>query len=99
MIRKWAEDPKREVGPFEVASMEDVRLDSLQLRVGYPYVYIHQGDHEHLLTLTDIRLLGPRDPQKVTEYPLIRSLGSQAARYCMVCQSSVAVWVTMNNVR
>ena len=42
MIRKWAEDPKKEVGPFEVASMEDVRLDSLQLRVGYPYVYIHQ---------------------------------------------------------
>ena len=41
-IRKWAEDPKRDVGPFNVDTMETTRLDSLTLRVGYPYVYIHQ---------------------------------------------------------
>jgi len=99
VIRKWAEDPKREVGPFEVGSMEETRLDSLKLRLGYPYLYIHQGDHEHLLSFTDVRLLSPTDPQRVTDYPLIRSLGNQAAKYCMICQSSVAVWVTMNNIR
>ena len=90
VIRKWAEDPKREVGPFEVGSMEETRLDSLKLRLGYPYLYIHQGDHEHLLSFTDVRLLSPTDPQRVTDYPLIRSLGNQAAKYCMICQSSVA---------
>ena len=99
VIRDWAKDPKKEVGPFTVDTMETTRLDSLRIRVGYPYLYIHQGSHEHLISFIDIRLLGPSDPQKVTDYPLIRSLGAQAAKYCMVCQTSVAVWVTMNNMR
>jgi len=99
VIRDWAQDPKKEVGPFTVDTMETTRLDSLRIRVGYPYLYIHQGSHEHLISFIDIRLLGPSDPQKVTDYPLIRSLGAQAAKYCMVCQTSVAVWVTMNNMR
>jgi len=98
-IRKWAEDPKREVGPFNVDTMETTRLDSLSLRLGYPYLYVHQGNHEHLMSFVDIRLLSSTDPQKVTDYPLIRALGNQAAKFCMVCQASVAVWVTMNNIR
>merc|ERR1712221_977 len=52
-----------------------------------------------LLSFVDIRLLSSTDPQKVTDYPLIRALGNQAAKFCMVCQASVAVWVTMNNIR
>lgn len=99
VIREWADNPKREVGPFNVDTMETTRLDSLELRIGYPYVYTHQGNHEHLISFIDVRLLAPADPQRVTDYPLIRALGNQAARYCMVCQSSVAVWVTMDNVR
>jgi len=100
VIRSWAEsDPKREVGPFKTGTMETTRLDSLKLRLGYPYVYQHQGNHEHLLSFIDIRFLSPMDPQKITDYPLIRSLGSQLSRYCMVCQTSIAVWVTMNNRR
>ena len=65
-IRKWAEDPKREVGPFNVDTMETTRLDSLTLRLGYPYLYVHQGNHEHLMSFVDIRLLSSTDPQKVT---------------------------------
>ena len=99
VIRKWAEDPKRDVGPFEVGTLETTRIDSLELRLGYPYLYVHQGSHEHLISFIDVRLLGPGDPQKTADYPLIRSLGSQVAKYCMVCQTSVAVWVTMDNAR
>jgi len=99
VIRDWASDPKRELGPFSTETMENTRLDSLSLRLGYPYVYIHQGDHEHLFSFIDIRLLGPADPQKTTEYPLIRSLGYQSGRYCMICQTTIATWVTMDNSR
>ena len=99
VIREWAADPKRELGPFTTETMENVRLDSLSVRLGYPYLYTHQGDHEHLFSFIDIRLLGPGDPQSVSEYPLIRSVGYQTGRYCMVCQTTIANWVTMDNSR
>ena len=99
VIREWAADPKRELGPFTTETMENVRLDSLALRLGYPYLYTHQGNHEHLFSFIDVRLLGPGDPQSVSEYPLIRSVGYQAGKYCMVCQNTIANWVTMDNQR
>jgi len=100
VIRKWADgDSKKEVGPFTTDTMETTRLDSLTLRLGYPYLYQHQGNHEHLISFIDVRMLGPMDPQRVTDYPMIRSMGSQNSRYCMVCQTCIAVWVTMNNTR
>ena len=99
VIREWANDPRREVGPFTTGTMEDMRLDQLSIRLGYPYLYTHQGNHEHLFSFIDVRLLGPADPQKMTEYPLIRSLGYQSGRYCMVCQTTIATWVTMDNSR
>ena len=98
-IRTWALDPKRDVGPFTTETMENIRLDSVSIRLGYPYVYTHQGNHEHLFSFIDIRLLGPEDPQNISEYPLIRSVGYQSGRYCMVCQVTIATWVTMDNTR
>merc|ERR1719228_706656 len=100
VIRKWAEDdPKRNIGPFSTAKMEDTKLSDLELRLGYPYVYQHQGNHEHLVSFIDIRLLAPSDPQSLADYPLLRSVGAQNSRYCMICQTCIAVWVTMDNQR
>ena len=39
VIRGWAEDPMRGVGPFQSARMEEQRLDQMELRLGYPYLY------------------------------------------------------------
>ena len=39
VIRGWAEDTSRGVGPFTAARMEEQRLDQMQLRLGYPYLY------------------------------------------------------------
>ena len=39
VIRGWAEDPSRGVGPFKAARMEEQRLDQMTLRLGYPYLY------------------------------------------------------------
>ena len=53
VIRDWA--ATRDLGPFETARMEDTRIDSLCTRFGYPWVYQHQGDCEHLFCLSDAR--------------------------------------------
>ena len=61
-----------------------VKLEDLDVRVGMPYVYVHQGEHEHLLSFVDIRLVGKDDPQRPNDYPLVRSLGAQQSKYDMV---------------
>ena len=55
-IRKWAEaKPSRMLGPFKTAKMEETLIRDLRVRLGYPYVYVHLGQHEHLVTFTDAR--------------------------------------------
>jgi len=99
VVRAWASHPSRGVGPFTTASMETTRLEELALRLGYPYLYQHQGNHEHLLSFVDIRLVGPEDPQARDNYPLVRSVGSQMPKYCDICQTCIAVWVCRDHIR
>jgi len=99
VIIDWAFKSNRGAGPFTRKIMEETKMDDLELRVGYPYVYTHQGNHEHLVVFNDVRLLGPEDPQGLNSYPLIRSLGTQYCRHCMMCQVEIATWVTENNAR
>ena len=42
VIRKWAEPPRRRVGPFTTSKMEETYIRDLTVRLGYPYVYVHQ---------------------------------------------------------
>ena len=56
----WAKDPQRRkcpgLGLFTSKRMEDVVFDDLKIKLGYPYLYCHQGNCEHLLIFTDLRL-------------------------------------------
>merc|ERR1719319_520980 len=98
VIRDWAKTPPRGIGPFSTGSM-GVKLEDLDVRVGMPYVYVHQGEHEHLLSFVDIRLVGKDDPQRPNDYPLVRSLGAQQSKYCMVCETYISDWATKNHSR
>ena len=72
---------------------------AIQVRLGYPYVYVHQGEHEHLFTFNDIRLMAADDPQRAADYPHELALGTKRSKFCMVCYMQVAVWVTTENDR
>ncbi len=98
-IREWASKKKHGMGPFTTAKMGDTLLRDLTVRLGYPYVYVHQGEHEHLFSFIDVRLLSVDDPQRPSDYPLERSAGAQHSKMCMVCNSNVARWVTKDNAR
>lgn len=54
-ICNWASHKTRNFGPFERAKMEDTRIDSLNVRFGYPWMFQHQGDCEHLIVFSDMR--------------------------------------------
>lgn len=59
VIRDWAKDPQRRkcpgLGLFTSKRMEDVVFEDLKIRLGYPYLYCHQGNCEHLIIFTDLR--------------------------------------------
>ena len=67
--------------------------------LGYPYVYVHQGDHEHLISFVEARLLSADDGQKLSSYPFERSSGMIHSKMCMVCNTFIAKWITEKNDR
>lgn len=79
--------------------MEDATVGDLTLRLGYPYVYVHQGEHEHLLSFTDARLLGVHDDPNPNHYPIERCTATKHSKYCMVCSVDIARWITSDNDR
>ncbi len=101
VIRSWASDPRRQqqMGPFTTRSMEEVTVGDLTLRLGHPYVYVHQGEHEHLISFTDARLMGVNDEPSLAKYPIERCVATKHSKYCMVCSVDIARWITTDNDR
>ncbi|BGP41016.1 hypothetical protein JCM10449v2_004985 [Rhodotorula kratochvilovae] len=44
------------------ASIQEAKLGEIPLRVGQPYLFVHQGNNEHLWTVDEVRYLHPTDP-------------------------------------
>ncbi|KAF4025354.1 hypothetical protein G4228_017364 [Cervus hanglu yarkandensis] len=67
-IIEWSESHDRGYGKFQTAKMEDFTFNDLYIKVGFPYLYCHQGDCEHVVVITDIRWVtnndsfAPQDP-------------------------------------
>ncbi|KFO30456.1 snRNA-activating protein complex subunit 3 [Fukomys damarensis] len=54
-IVEWSEAHDRGYGKFQTARMEDFTFNDLNIKLGFPYLYCHQGDCEHVVVITDIR--------------------------------------------
>ncbi|ELV12178.1 snRNA-activating protein complex subunit 3 [Tupaia chinensis] len=67
-IIEWSESHDRGYGKFQTARMEDFTFNDLYIKLGFPYLYCHQGDCEHVIVITDIRWVtnndsfAPEDP-------------------------------------
>uniref|UniRef100_F7HWK5 snRNA-activating protein complex subunit 3 n=1 Tax=Callithrix jacchus TaxID=9483 RepID=F7HWK5_CALJA len=67
-IIEWSESHDRGYGKFQTARMEDFTFNDLSIKLGFPYLYCHQGDCEHVIVITDIRWVtnndsfAPEDP-------------------------------------
>lgn len=56
-IREWMQR-QSDFGPTQVKSMQNTKFKDLNLRVGFPQVFRHYVNCEHIISFTDIRLLG-----------------------------------------
>ncbi len=56
VIDGWVKDnPQMKLGPFRHRRMEECTVADLEIRLGYPYVFMHLGSCEHLITFVDAR--------------------------------------------
>ncbi|XP_023025055.1 proximal sequence element A Pbp49 [Leptinotarsa decemlineata] len=90
-VIKWARE--KNIGKFTVSAMETTLLNTLTPRIGYPYVYIHQGNCEHILTFSDARLIQPNDCLVSEKYPRIVSVCRSTNVLCLICGIAPSQWL------
>ncbi|KAB7506059.1 snRNA-activating protein complex subunit 3, partial [Armadillidium nasatum] len=97
-IRTWAKKYPL-IGEMKIVRMEDTKLEDLSLRLGYPYVYQHLGNCEHLITFTDVRLHHCTDISDPSKYPLSRGNPIKLSVFCYSCNLYLANWVVKDDPR
>ncbi|MBN3303795.1 SNPC3 protein, partial [Amia calva] len=96
-VVEWARDHDSGHGELRTARMEDTKFNDLKIKIGFPYLYCHQGDCEHVLVFTDIRLAHRDDCLDKTLYPLLTKKHWLQTRKCSVCNMYIPRWVTSND--
>ncbi|CAN9510307.1 unnamed protein product [Ophioblennius macclurei] len=94
-IVEWAK--ARNFPSFSQAKMEDTRFVDLTVKVGFPYLYCHQGDCEHLVIITDVRLAHKDDCLDKKLYPLLIHKHRFLTQKCAVCNMFISRWFTTND--
>ena len=93
----------RGIGPFKQAQMECFTFNDINFRLGYPYLYLHQGNCEHLFTISDIRYISAGDSAVEREkYPFVTATAigrKEDALKCYMCRSRPPHWYTRKNSR
>ncbi|KAG8178430.1 hypothetical protein JTE90_019139 [Oedothorax gibbosus] len=97
-IIKWAASREdRGIGPFQKATMERTQFIDLNIQLGYPYVYVHQGNCEHLIVFSDLLMHSSHHSNNRNEYPRHAVLKQKKRTLCMVCQKHAVEWIVHDN--
>lgn len=83
---------------FHVKSMARTKFLDLSIRLGMPYVYIHQGNCEHVFQFNDIRLMTADDSQEISTYPMKLTVSFNKFTQCNVCHTRSVTWQLVNSV-
>ncbi|XP_054666118.1 snRNA-activating protein complex subunit 3 isoform X2 [Grus americana] len=93
-IIEWSESHDRGYGNLQSVKMEDYTFNDLSLKIGFPYLFCHQGNCEHIIIITDIRIIHHDDCLDRNLYPLLIKKHWLCTRKCFVCKMYTARWVT-----
>ncbi|KAK7053468.1 hypothetical protein VNI00_004094 [Paramarasmius palmivorus] len=78
-------------------TIHETPLNSLSLRINFPYWVLHEGNCEHFVVFDSIRLSHSSDPP--TGYPLILHREPAATDPCACCAKAVATWAVIGDER
>lgn len=82
---------------YECKIMENTKFNKLSVRIGCPYLYVHQGNCEHLVVFSDIRMVHPHDNLSIQEYPCMIQRSHKKRTICNVCAYASARWRTVES--
>ena len=97
-IIEWSKTQAAGIGDLKAEDMAVTRFADISFRLGYPYLYVHQGDCEHLIVFKDMRVvlsskISPYD------YPKLKPIAKRLQVKCELCCVNVACWTTRDNER
>ncbi|GFT96478.1 snRNA-activating protein complex subunit 3 [Nephila pilipes] len=98
-IISWAESANRGIGPFKKTLMERSKFIDLEIQLGYPYLYVHQGNCEHLIVFSDLQYYTHHHCSNRLAYPVHVALRPKKRILCMICHIHTAEWVVFDNKR
>lgn len=94
VICNWME--RKRVAEPKVANMAQTMFKDLTVRLGYPQLYQHHGNCEHLFTFADIRLMSASDSRVRQDYPLLRTISNSRSTFCRMCGLTEACILVIN---
>ncbi|WKX92620.1 hypothetical protein Q1695_010558 [Nippostrongylus brasiliensis] len=91
--REWLAD--RGFGETKVAYMNTTRIIDLKCRLGAPYLYVHVGGCEHLISFNNIALRDEHHPVGSYPFPIYERNSRRIA--CAGCKELTAEWLVWNH--
>jgi snRNA-activating protein complex subunit 3 len=73
------------LGIFASKSMAENTFNDLSIRIGAQYLYCHQGNCEHIIIFTDMRLFHNEDPKNKNLYPIHTFQSRIKRKKCRIC--------------
>lgn len=89
---------REEFGELKKAIMQETQFKDLQLKIGYPYVYQHFGNCEHVFTFSDIHMINESNSLYITDYPLLTRLAFRRYKFCSICGTNAASFIVKNSL-
>lgn len=74
-------------------------MNDINIRMGYPYVYQHAADCEHIFVFADARLLTKSDTLKRSDYPYILGVHKVNTCRCNICETKISNWIVNGSNR
>uniref|UniRef100_A0A0A1WGC7 snRNA-activating protein complex subunit 3 n=1 Tax=Zeugodacus cucurbitae TaxID=28588 RepID=A0A0A1WGC7_ZEUCU len=101
VIRNWA---KKAIGlkdlNFDVAQMETTRFLDLTVSIGFPQLYQHHGNCEHVFVFSQIEVLKPGGTCVQRQmYPRLCSFGCYNNRVCNMCGTRQCTFIVTKSDR
>ncbi|KAG2226231.1 hypothetical protein INT45_003376 [Circinella minor] len=101
-IRQWVMENERfkqdKLNKYTRQIMQNVTFEDLNIRLNYPYQFLHQGDCQHVIMVHDIRMQSSQDPKRRSAYPYT-TYNWQFTRYkCSMCSLYPAEFMTVNDI-
>ncbi|XP_058451508.1 snRNA-activating protein complex subunit 3 [Malaya genurostris] len=96
VIRNWAERQKN-IGMLKSQNMEKTKFEDIIFRLGYPQVYQHHGNCEHIFVISDCRLVATSDVLARKRYPILNSYAFPRSIPCNICGHCEANYIVKNS--